>query len=52
MPGVKTIVAALLSPSGRKQLVLLTKRQPLAKILQHQKGLVEISAHPASLEDL
>lgn len=46
MPWVKTIVAALLSPSGRKQLVLVTKRQPLAKILQHQKGLVEISAQP------
>lgn len=47
MPGVKTIIAALLSPSGRKQLVLEAKRQPLAKILYQQKGMVEISAHPA-----
>jgi len=47
MPGVKTIVAALLSPSGRKQFVPEAKRQPLAKILQHQKGLAEISAHLA-----
>lgn len=52
MPGVKTIVAALLSPSGRKQLVLESERQTLTKILQHQKGLVEIDAHPALLEGL
>lgn len=40
MPRVKTIVAALLSPSGRRQLVLECERQTLAKILRNQKGLV------------
>jgi len=44
MPQVKAIVAALLSPSGRKQLALKPKGNLWPTVLQHQECPVELSA--------